>query len=711
MVQRKSGRVEGGGGARPRSRLKRCVFPVRSREGVGFRLLTIHVQRPSSFGARRYPTSDAVPLTDEAAASRAEDEVPATWDADDDDPSSPSAPEDKAPTPTSILPTSPDSDGVPEAAEVINAPLSEPDLSHHASSILGSLALDSQDDPIHHLLRQSPSSALPPPPGLSVPPSPSSDWQYRDPSGQVQGPFAPAMMHDWFRQNFFTGDLRVKRVHERDFEQLDHLTARGGDKVTPFLTAPLQPVATAQLPPPSPANGWPASAPGGLFYEQFSTSSPLAQQGYGGSAFGGPAPAVLDPWGAPLPPAQPQVDASLRSFASPAGWNGYGASAAPTYGLHQAQQQSQFPPSPSGDLFRQVQQQQQHVQSPAEQIFGTSRQSHFFDPTQLSTSATQNDWRSLPSQLPLSRPQQPIGHSTWSLLPTHPPTPITAPAQQHQFGGSPLPAFAQAPAAWASAPAPAQAPPTPIAQPQAPIASIAKTTATDRVIREAAEQDLREKQAAALIASAPSPVAAPAPRPVAPTPPTPQVIPTPAPAPPTPAPTPVPVVATPPPAPVRTATPTTPAPWIKDEDVPEKPTLSLRQIQEIEARQTAERKAAASHQRAIANVQAAQRAAAAEAETLPSTSTWAAMAPSSSAQGKPLGKPAPWIGNKAPVAGKTLKEIQEEEERRKKAVAAVATAANAGNAGVTGAQVRGYAASAKVRPLGFFSPSFLCDWG
>ncbi|KAK4694510.1 hypothetical protein P7C70_g8719, partial [Phenoliferia sp. Uapishka_3] len=182
---------------------------------------------------------------------------------------------------------------------------------------------------------------------------------------------------------------------------------------------------------------------------------------------------------------------------------------------------------------------------------------------------------------------------------------------------------------------------------------------------------------------------------------------------PSPAPLVAPVIAPTPPAPVsaptpvsrtHTPAPATPAPWVKDEDANEKPSLSLRQIQEIEARQTEARKAsekqAASRAQALAAVQAAQRAAAAEADTLPSSSTWATMSPSASSQGKAQVKAAPWIAAKVPVAaGKTLKEIQEEEEKRKKAAALAAAAANPSN-GQSGAQPRGYAASAKTAAPG-----------
>ncbi|KAK4702968.1 hypothetical protein P7C70_g3259, partial [Phenoliferia sp. Uapishka_3] len=401
--------------------------------------------RPSAFGARRYPTAETVPTTDEAlaAASRAPDEIPATWDGEDDD-ASPI--ESKAPSRNSTLPTPPDSDGLPAASEQ-QAPTvvpTSPDLSHHAASILGSLALDSpeDEDPIHHLLRHSSSSL--PPPGLAPSPAPpTSDWQYRDPSGQIQGPFSPVMMHDWFRQNFFSGDLNVKRAHEREFEPLDQLIRRSNDKESPFLTAPLQPVAPpTQLPPPTPSASWSLGGVGnanGSFYEPFPTSvTPSVQQAFGGGLFGASTPGLgshspaLDPWGQPLPAAQPQLDSPARAYAPPA-WNDFG-SPSPSYGI----QPTQFAPSVA-ELFRQAtlhpELSQQQLHSPAEQIFAPSRQipglpaSPFFDPNQLSSSS-QPDWSRL-NGLPLQMPQnplaqqpqqhqqhipQPIGHNSWSSM-------------------------------------------------------------------------------------------------------------------------------------------------------------------------------------------------------------------------------------------------------------------------------------------------------
>jgi PERQ amino acid-rich with GYF domain-containing protein len=87
-------------------------------------------------------------------------------------------------------------------------------------------------------------------------------WQYRDPTGQVQGetrgptrlvvshiltdagtifvlgPFSAVQMHEWYRSNFFTDDLLVKRVDDASFEPLGVLILRLGDATKPFLLPP-----------------------------------------------------------------------------------------------------------------------------------------------------------------------------------------------------------------------------------------------------------------------------------------------------------------------------------------------------------------------------------------------------------------------------------------------------------------------------------------
>ena len=697
--RRRFGRGGGGGGeARPRRRT-RYVLCFRGLLRGGRELTGVNVQqRPSAFGARRFPTdsvADSSPNDhDRAFAGDATppDDVPANWDADASD-------EDVKPS----LPTPPSSDGQRHSPPPTRAAYEPDHLAQHASSILGSLSLDTDatDDPL-----LSSQSRAQPPPGLPTPslPRPESMWHYRDPSGQVQGPFAASMMQDWYRQNFFAGDLRVKRSQELDFESLDNLVRRAADPDTPFLSAQLQHVAALPPPPATPQNGnsWGGqfggavdgqrAFGGGSFYEPFGASSPgvydpvrsQSQQ----SAFGFASPVQerrqpsggLDPWGAPLPAANP-------AFASPAAWN-EGNLFGGAYGQQRQQQQQQ--------QQQQYQQPIQHQQSQhldlgfgrheSNDLFGRqSRQSSipaspYFDPSQLSAT-TNSDWR-LPQQ-----PQQ------------QPPR-AQQQVQQQQQQQAPIQTASIGQNSWASlissaVPAPLDALPT-----SASIPSPIGPPAPSAMAQDLAQEPFAAPAALAWGSVKPSePVVAAVPVPVvaAPLP--------------TPEPTPAPLHALIAKAPATkqvqsvASTPssaaTTPtkqpavAPWTNDaESAPSPSGPSLRQIQEVEARQAEIRKAAerqaSARTQALAAVQAAQRAAAAEAETLPSSSTWAAPAKAVS--------PAPWSTSKAAVGGKTLKEIQEEEELRRKKAAALA-AQNA----VPAAGVRGYAGSigqlapAKVR--------------
>ena len=81
------------------------------------------------------------------------------------------------------------------------------------------------------------SQPTPPPPFRQLPPE-QIFWQYRDPSGQLQGPFSAIQMQDWYLQGFFSETLLVKRVEAADFETLGALVIRIGDPSKPFLSNP-----------------------------------------------------------------------------------------------------------------------------------------------------------------------------------------------------------------------------------------------------------------------------------------------------------------------------------------------------------------------------------------------------------------------------------------------------------------------------------------
>jgi PERQ amino acid-rich with GYF domain-containing protein len=60
-------------------------------------------------------------------------------------------------------------------------------------------------------------------------------WVYLDPQGQVQGPFNGLEMNDWYKAQFFSPDLRVKKIEDADFEPLGQLIRRIGNSREPFL--------------------------------------------------------------------------------------------------------------------------------------------------------------------------------------------------------------------------------------------------------------------------------------------------------------------------------------------------------------------------------------------------------------------------------------------------------------------------------------------
>ncbi|KAL9557302.1 hypothetical protein MBANPS3_001456 [Mucor bainieri] len=102
------------------------------------------------------------------------------------------------------------------------------------------------------------SGSVAPPPdlsGLSLSPSARKPedikWFYRDPSGQVQGPFAAQEMQDWYKAGFFVPTLMLRRDDETVFEPLMVLTQKVGNEDQPFLT----PRPSASLRAPAPPAG------------------------------------------------------------------------------------------------------------------------------------------------------------------------------------------------------------------------------------------------------------------------------------------------------------------------------------------------------------------------------------------------------------------------------------------------------------------------
>lgn len=60
-------------------------------------------------------------------------------------------------------------------------------------------------------------------------------WMYLDPQGQQQGPFTGLEMNEWYKNNFFTADLRVRKLEDHTYEPLGELIRRIGNSREPFL--------------------------------------------------------------------------------------------------------------------------------------------------------------------------------------------------------------------------------------------------------------------------------------------------------------------------------------------------------------------------------------------------------------------------------------------------------------------------------------------
>lgn len=60
-------------------------------------------------------------------------------------------------------------------------------------------------------------------------------WVYMDPQGRQQGAFSGLEMNEWYKSNYFTNDLRVRKLEDPDFEPLGQLIRRIGNSREPFL--------------------------------------------------------------------------------------------------------------------------------------------------------------------------------------------------------------------------------------------------------------------------------------------------------------------------------------------------------------------------------------------------------------------------------------------------------------------------------------------
>ncbi|KAI8868963.1 hypothetical protein GQ42DRAFT_33788 [Ramicandelaber brevisporus] len=84
---------------------------------------------------------------------------------------------------------------------------------------------------------------------------PSSRWIYRDPSGNMQGPFSSEEMHAWFVQGFFPDTLLVGRENDNSLVPISRLVENAGGVVERVFLEPL-----VQPPPPHLPHGESASS-------------------------------------------------------------------------------------------------------------------------------------------------------------------------------------------------------------------------------------------------------------------------------------------------------------------------------------------------------------------------------------------------------------------------------------------------------------------
>jgi len=64
-------------------------------------------------------------------------------------------------------------------------------------------------------------------------------WVYQDPNGYLQGPFTGLEMNEWYKGNFFTAEILVRKLEDSKFEPLGQLVRRIGNPFEPFLVPQL----------------------------------------------------------------------------------------------------------------------------------------------------------------------------------------------------------------------------------------------------------------------------------------------------------------------------------------------------------------------------------------------------------------------------------------------------------------------------------------
>ncbi len=95
-------------------------------------------------------------------------------------------------------------------------------------------------------------------------------WIYRDPQGNIQGPWTGLEMHDWFKAGFFSPDLQIRKLEDPEFEPLAQLVRRIGNSREPFLVPQ---IGVPHGPEPNSAT-WGGPAPSGSAQPPFPGSFP-----------------------------------------------------------------------------------------------------------------------------------------------------------------------------------------------------------------------------------------------------------------------------------------------------------------------------------------------------------------------------------------------------------------------------------------------------
>ncbi|KAI9209481.1 uncharacterized protein BJ171DRAFT_118358 [Polychytrium aggregatum] len=118
-----------------------------------------------------------------------------------------------------------------------------PDPGGISASFTSSLTLESRHTPVlGNSAVNSPRSvgSKPEPPASLTPPvvaatfAPTA-WQYKDPNGNVQGPFSVMEMHTWYRGGYFDLHLPVKRVTDHGWELLSTIIQVYGHEAPFFV--------------------------------------------------------------------------------------------------------------------------------------------------------------------------------------------------------------------------------------------------------------------------------------------------------------------------------------------------------------------------------------------------------------------------------------------------------------------------------------------